>query len=241
MKKNFATSPRLAKSAKLMTMLGLAMLTALPVVAQGQVYGRSFAPGVPVVQPGQQLPNWSSSGSSPYNPNNVYNPSTFNPYARTSGFYTPPYLGVNYPAFGVPQAIGGGFFRIPSGQAMLPMWQAPSGYYYPWAYRPRNFVYAYPLPILVIQNQNPEPALPPLSVVFTDMAKYLDENKKDKKITDNDYNGMMRRVKDLQSKERTLRIAAGGSLDPADEAQLRRDLDQVGSELSWRVSRGESK
>lgn len=237
MKKNFATSPRVAKSAKLMTMLGLAMLTALPVVAQGKVFGRSVMPGQPVVSPGQQLGNWGN-GSAGYN---VYNPSTFNPYARTSGFYTPPYLGVNYPAFGVPQAVGGGFFRIPNGQAMLPMWQAPSGYYYPWAYRPRNFVYAYPLPILVIQNQNPEPALPPLSVVFTDMTKYLDENKKDKKITEYDYNGMIRRVKDLQSKERTLRIAAGGSLDPADEAQIRRDLDQVGSELSWRVSREESK
>jgi|AGTN01.1.fsa_nt_gi hypothetical protein len=225
MEKNFTTSSRLTKSAKLITVLGLAILAISPAVAEplpgtrgGQVY----------VPPGQPVPNYYNN----YNPANPYNP-----YARTSGFYTPPYLGVNYPAFGVPQAIGGGFFRIPSGQTMLPMWQAPSGYYYPWAFRPRNFVYAYPLPILVIQNQNPEPALPPLSVVFTDMTKYLDENKKDKKITEYDYGGMIRRVKDLQSKERTLRIAASGSLDPADEAQIRRDLDQVGSELSWRVSR----
>lgn len=208
------------------TIVGLAILTISPAVAQapgtrgGQVY----------VPPGTAVPGFTPGST-------LYNNPAINPYARTSGFYVPPYAGVTYPAFGVPQALGGGFFRIPSGQSMLPMWQAPSGYYYPWAYRPRNFVYAYPLPILVVQNQNPEPALPSLSVVFTDMTKFLDDNKKDKKITEYDYNGMIRRVKDLQSKERTLRIAASGTLDPADEAEIRRDLDKVGSELSWRISR----
>jgi len=237
MEKNFATLPGVVKSAKsitdadpaaltkLMTVVGLVMITISPAVAQlpqtpSRQYGRTFIPG--------QVPTQQNN----YNPANIYNP-----YSRTSGFYTPPYLGVNYPAFGAPRAIGGSYYQVPSGQSMLPMWHAPSGYYYPWAFRPRNFVYAYPLPILVIQNQNPEPALPPLSVVFSDMTKYLDENKKDKKISEYDYTGMIRRVKDLQSKERTLRIAAGGTLDPADEAQIRRDLDLVGSELSWRVSR----
>lgn len=228
MERNLAILPGVVKSAKLMngprtlvTVLGLLTIAISPAVAQlpQAPMPRVYNPALPIQ-------------------NNNYNPSNFyNPYARTSGFYTPPYLGVNYPAFGAPRALGGSYYQIPSGQSMLPMWHAPSGYYYPWAFRPRNFGYAYPLPILVIQNQNPEPALPPLSVVFSDMTKYLEENKKDKKISEYDYTGMIRRVKDLQSKERTLRIAAGGTLDPADEAQIRRDLDQVGSELSWRVSR----
>ncbi len=162
----------------------------------------------------------------------------YNPYQTTTGFYNPNVGNINYPAFGTPVNTGGSYYHVPSGSANLPMWKAPSGYYYPWCPRPTGFAYAYPMPVLVIENRTqPAPALPPLSTMMSDMEKFLGDSKKDGKITDRDYTNMLQRVKDLKSKERTMRIAAGGTLDPGDETQLRADLDKVGSELTWRLNR----
>ncbi len=162
-----------------------------------------------------------------------------NPYGSPNGFYNPAAGNVNYPAFGRPVNVGGNFYNVQSGNVQLPMWKAPSGYYYPWCPRPSGFVYAYPLPVLIINNSapNPAPALPPLSTVMSDLEKMLEDSKKDGKVSERDYTNMIRRVKDLKSKERTLRIAGSGSLEPDDETQLRTDVDQVGSELSWRLNR----
>ncbi len=162
-----------------------------------------------------------------------------NPYSSTTGFYNPSVGSINYPTFGRPINTGGDFYNIQSGNVQLPMWKAPSGYYYPWCPRPSGFVYSYPLPVLIINNAapNPAPALPPISTVLTDLEKLLEDSKKDGKVSERDYTNMIRRVKDLKSKERTLRIAGSGSLDTDDETQLRTDLDQVGSELSWRLNR----
>lgn len=170
---------------------------------------------------------------------NTFGSTTSNPYGVTTGFYNPTVGNVNYPAFGRPINTGGNYYNIQSGNVQLPMWKAPSGYYYPWCPRPSGFVYAYPLPVLIINNAapNPAPALPPLSTVMTDLEKLIEDSKKDGKVSERDYTNMIRRVKDLKSKERNLRIAGGGSLDTDDETQLRTDLDQVGSELSWRLNR----
>ncbi|MCA9801821.1 MAG: hypothetical protein KC777_07530 [Cyanobacteria bacterium HKST-UBA02] len=171
----------------------------------------------------------------------TYNPYGYNPYNRSAGFYNPnPYSnGINYPAFGMPLSTGNGFYNIPCGRTNLPMWKAPSGYYYPWAPRPAGFAYAYPMPVLIVpqQAEAPAPALPPVSVALTDMEKFLEENKKSNKLQERDVTNLNRRIKDLQTKERSLRVAGGGTLDPSDEAQLRRDLEQVGNDLSWRLNR----
>lgn len=170
---------------------------------------------------------------------NPYN--MVNPYNRSAGIFNPnPYGNAfNYPVFGVPQSLGNGFYHIPSGGTNLPMWRAPSGYYYPWAPRPTGFNYGMPMPVLVVPQttQTPAPALPPVSVALSDLDKFLEENKKNPKLQERDYTNMSRRIKDLQAKERNLKVAGGGSLEPDDEAQLRRDLEQVGSDLSWRLNR----
>lgn len=202
--------------------VGCSLLVTLPVMAQLQ------AGSTPT-------PVQNQAGNSQYSqPVN-----TGNPYGGTLGFYNPTVGNINYPGFGVPRCVGGNFYNILSGNCNLPMWRAPSGYYYPWAPRPGGFVYNYPMPILMLDrsSETPAPALPPLSVSFSDLEKYLEEAKKDGKISERDYNNISRRVKDLKSKERNLRIAASGSLDPGDETQLRRELDQVGSDLTWRVTR----
>ncbi len=211
--------------------IGCTLTMALPAVAQtaGQVGSSSvIAPsGTPSGTPANAGATGISSG-------------IYNPYQTSTGFYNPAQGYINYPSFGTPVNTGGSFYRIPSGNTQLPMWRAPSGYYYPWCPRPNGFVYAYPMPVLIIDNRqatSPAPALPPVSTMMTDMEKYLEDSKKDGKITERDYTNMLRRVKDLKSKERTMRIAAGGSLDPGDETQLRTDLDQVGSELTWRLNR----
>lgn len=213
---------------------------ALPAVAQfNSVNTRGFSqtqtPGVvrtfPGAAPGVGVPGMTV----PATPRYGYG---YNPYQTTTGFYNPNVGNINYPAFGTPINTGGSYYNVPSGNSRLPMWKAPSGYYYPWCPRPTGFVYAYPMPVLVVENQTqPAPALPPLSTIMSDMEKFLEDSKKDGKITERDYTNMLRRVKDLKSKERTMRIAAGGTLDPGDESQLRTDLDQVGSELTWRLNR----
>ncbi|MBX9695699.1 MAG: hypothetical protein K2Z81_25165 [Cyanobacteria bacterium] len=201
--------------------LMVSLSVTLPVMAQ-----LTSAPGV----------SGAPQVSSPY----VGSPyGGYNPYSRSAGFYTPNFTGVNYPGFGTPQLIGGGYYNVPSGRWSLPMWMAPSGYYYPWAPRPAGFTYAYPIPVLYVQQQDtaPSPALPPLTTVFTDLSKYLEKTHTEKKLNDGDYNNIKRRVTDLESKSRHLRIAAGGQMDSFDEAEIRREMDKIGSELSWRVNR----
>ncbi len=199
----------------------LSLSMALPAVAQ--LTSSPGSSGVRVPQAG------SPYMGSPY--------GGYNPYARSAGFYTPNYTGVNYPIFGMPQMNAGGYCNVPSGRWSLPMWMAPSGYYYPWAPRPSGFSYAYPIPVLQVQDSAPTPALPPLTTVFSDLNKYLEKTHTEKKLNDNDYNMIKRRVTDLESKSRSLRMAAGGQMDSFDEAEIRREMDKIGSELSWRVNR----
>lgn len=207
--------------------IGCTLTMALPAVAQMRGSPGPAGGAIPAQMPTQTVNTPNTGGY-------------YNPYQTSTGFYNPAQGYINYPSFGTPVNTGGSFYQVPSGNTQLPMWRAPSGYYYPWCPRPSGFTYAYPMPVLIIDNRqtaSPAPALPPVSTMMTDMEKYLEDSKKDGKITERDYANMLRRVKDLKSKERTMRIAASGSLDPGDETQLRTDLDQVGSELTWRLTR----
>lgn len=146
------------------------------------------------------------------------------------GYYSPyPY---SYPVYGIPQALPSGYFSINSGGRELNFWRAPSGFYYPWAYR--HYVGFIP-PVIVVQQGVSTPTLPPLSTVFEDLRKFLDESKSKSKLTQADYDHLNLRLKDLMGKEQSLKIAAGGTLEQGTETDLRKDLDALGAEISYRV------
>lgn len=179
-------------------------------------------------------------GGNPYgNPyGNAYGNPYANPYNRqlipSAGYGVNPY-GYNYPAMGMPVPINGGNFGINIGNSRLNVWKAPSGYYYPWLNRPVGF--GYPAPIVVIQQgqQNPTPAQPPLSTIFGDLNKFLDDSKSKGKISEADYNHLKLRASDLQKKERSFASGNGGSLQPDQEEDIRKDVDKLGQEVSYRV------
>lgn len=145
-----------------------------------------------------------------------------------------------YPAFGMPQPVGGGIFSVSAGRCNINMWKAPSGYYYPYCGVPAGWNYPSYVPIVFSPQYNPPAAAdPPVSTFIEDTNEFLDKKKKEKKISDRDYQNMSQRLKDLGSKERYLRNQAGGTLDAHDESQLRQDVAQVLKEMQWRLGRNE--
>lgn len=170
---------------------------------------------------------------SPYGSNPLYNPagSYVNPWVNPYGNpYS--YNGVPINSFGMPTPIGGGFFGMSSSGRNFNFWKAPSGYYYPWS---AGYGQSYTAPIVVINSGSPQPALPPLSTIFSDMLKYLDDQKAAGKLSDADFTHLKQRALDLLSKERTLRTAASGSLDQDQETSIRNDVDTLGGEIARRV------
>ncbi|MBS2006279.1 MAG: hypothetical protein JST01_04525 [Cyanobacteria bacterium SZAS TMP-1] len=144
---------------------------------------------------------------------------------------------VVYP-FGVPNIapvpVGNGIYSFSGGGISANMWQGPSGYYYPWA--TRNPIYSQ---IIYVDQSGPSPQtvaqLPPLSMQFSDMSQYLDDAKKNKKISDPDYNSLKLRLKDIQSKERSYRIQGGGQLSGDVEAEIRQNLTDFSREMTNRI------
>jgi hypothetical protein len=174
----------------------------------------------------------SPYGVAPYNPYNPYNPRV--PYG-TQGFNNLQTYASNGAAvpnnWGMPQALGNGFYGIVGGANTYNMWRAPSGYYYPWVYS-NGVVYA---PTINVANGLAQASQPPLSTQFTDMLKYLDEQKEKGKLTDGDYNHLKQRALDLLSKERDLRAQSNGSIDAEAERQIQSDVDGLGAEMARRV------
>lgn len=83
-------------------------------------------------------------------------------------------------------------------------------------------------------SSSPQPAQPPLSTIFSDTLKYLDEQKAAGKISEADFTHLKQRCLDLLSKERSLRYETG-SLDATQEASIRSDVDALGAEIAQRV------
>ncbi|MBI4532697.1 MAG: hypothetical protein HY711_02025 [Candidatus Melainabacteria bacterium] len=152
------------------------------------------------------------------------------PYQSSYG-YPSPYAS-SYPVYGMPMALPNGYFSISGGGRQLNFWRAPSGFYYPWAYRP---YLNYMPPVIVVQQGISTPTLPPLTTVFEDLRKFLDESKTKNKLIQTDYDHLNQRLKDLMGKEQSLKIATGGTLEQSTEADLRKDLDALGAEISYRV------
>lgn len=160
-----------------------------------------------------------------------------------NGFYNPyynPYAGFNYnpyqtPVFwGPPRPLNNGLFNLGLGPVNINLWKAPSGYYYPWC-NPAGYNAAQIIYIPQGQTQA-TPQLPPLSTMFSDLNSYLDDQKSKGKLADADFAHLRQRSKDLQTKAGSLRTASGdGQLDPQDEAQLRKDLDQLSTEVAQRT------
>lgn len=183
---------------------------------------RYGANGVPYTQP--LVPMYGVPGNYGYNYTN-YGVGGIGGYVPTYGF--------NYPTLAQPALIGGNYFGLRIGSANLQMWKAPSGYYYPWCARPVGLLY--PAPIVIYQQGTTQPQLPPLSTMFEDMIKYLNESKEKSKISEADYNHLKRRATDLKNKERSLAIAAGGSLPQDSDELLRKDADQLSEEMARRI------
>lgn len=144
------------------------------------------------------------------------------------------YVGV--PMAPVPVALPGigGYFRI--GRVPVSYWMAPSGYYYPWGFNTTgSTIYSLNSPIYFVSQGAANPQVPPLSAVFADLDKFLTDSKSKARVKDADYKSLARRLKDLQSKQDHMMSINGGTIDPADEEGIRRDLDTFSREMALRI------
>lgn len=215
---------------RLTVSLGLCSLMLTPALAQGRYAPASAGNQAPYGYVPAMVPNPYAYPYSPYSP--------YSPYGNTPYGYSPvrPYGGVYSPyptsGYGIPQSIGGNFFGINAGGATINMWRAPSGYYYPW------YASAMPMsnaPIVIVQNGSTQASEPPLSTQFTDMFKYLDEQKEKGKLSEGEFTHLKQRALDLMSKERDLRTQGSGSLDAEQEREIRADVSSLGGEIARKV------
>jgi hypothetical protein len=179
-------------------------------------------------------------GSNPYlNPQvNPYANPYANPYYRPGvrPFYGTPQYPVygapvyGAPAYGAPVPSTGGYFRFGNFGGY---WRAPSGYYYPWMVRPGVAYGAQP--IVVVQQGATTASKPPISTMFSDIEKYLDESKEKSKVSVNDYTRLSRRLKDITRKYYSMHAAQGGSMNDSDDDNIRRDLDLLSAEIARSV------
>jgi hypothetical protein len=230
------------RSAKFLILLPLLYQSAS--FASGGLVSTSSGPGTALNPVG--VPGYGQYGSNPYM-GNPYgsNPYMGNPYlnnqymyGQPNGYYRSPY---NYSTpYGYNAAVAPGFQPYGANQYGLTyngrnfrLWRAESGYYYPWV---AGYGYnAYPIFVVPQGQTNPSAVLPPISVVVNDLGDYLDKAKEKGKVTDNDFISLKRRAGDLLSKEKSLAYEAGGSLEPDQEADIRRDVDELSGEVARRV------
>ena len=114
------------------------------------------------------------------------------------------------------------------------LWRAPSGYYYPWGIGNTGYQQI----VYVDQSGGRAQTVaqqPPLSMQFTDMGQFLDDAHKNGKLAENDWVSMKRRLKDIQSKERSYRLAGDGYLEDNYDAEIRKDLKDFSREMVERV------
>jgi hypothetical protein len=172
----------------------------------------------------------------------VYSNPYYSPYAgvyRTpygsvpvyTSPYTAPYAYSNLSS-SVPTPIGANQFGLTYGNGKLRLWRASSGYYYPWV---GGYAYpSYPIFITPPGATAAAPASPPISTIVSDLDDYLDKAKKDGKVSSGDFTSLKRRASDLLSKEKSLAYEQGG-LDADQEAEIRRDVDELSGEVARRV------
>lgn len=224
-----------------------ALCLPLACFASGGVLGSGYASPstMPGATPGYsapyggygQYPGYANPyGGTPYG----VNPYVGSPYIYQSGlqynYYRSPYNAV-MPGYGAPVSVmtpyGGSYYNMNFGGNSLRLWRSQSGYYYPWA---GGYGYnSYPIFVVPGGQTNPTPTLPPISAVVNDLDEYLDKVKEKGKVSADDLLSLKRRANDLLSKEKSLAYEAGGTLDPDQEADIRRDLDELSGEVARRV------
>jgi hypothetical protein len=197
------------------------LIIAVPMAqAQGVSLGASQRTGTTIMGPGSGSYFYPGFGWSSH-------PLNTGPYYGGYGGY-----GYGAPVYAAPVAVPGisGFFRF--GNANLNYWQAPSGYYYPWA---SGSAYVPQQPIYIVEKGQTQAQQPPLSSMFTDMESYLDSSQKKGKIGQNEYERLFRRLQDVRGRYDHLRAASDGTLDQGDEESIRRDAAGLGGEISRAV------
>lgn len=149
------------------------------------------------------------------------------------GIYNGPVYRSGVPFVGAPILIGGGAYGIRAGGVDYRFWKSPSGFYYPWY----GGAYAYQPIIITYQqgSQSPSAALPPISTVIRDMRDFMDQSNEKGKLNAADFQSLSQRLKDIENKDRSMRLHSGGTPDERDEADIRKDLDKLGEELSFRI------
>jgi hypothetical protein len=183
----------------------------------------------PTAYPGQ--PMGASSGGTYAQPGG-YVWQNGVPYSYVGGPTLPHVYDYRGPAYYAPQAMGNGYFNFTNNGNQLTYWRAPSGYYYPWyQYQGVPVIYQ---PIYYSSGTYAQ-AQPPLTVIFGDMGKFLDDAKTNGKLNENDYGHLKQRLSDLMGKEEELREANGGTLSSDDESSMRNDLEGLSREISYRV------
>ena len=211
-------------------------------MGMGMGMGQGQGMGVPGV-------NMPSAGYNPYQASPYNNPYASpytnpygNPYANPNANpYASPYFGYGNGlqggyysrGFGAPQLINGNTYSLNVAGAPLNFWRAPSGYYYPWM---GGYHYnTYPIFVYGGGSGGAAQTLPPLSTIFSDLNDYLDKAKKDGKVDQTEYEHLKRRASDLLAKENSLSYEAGGTIDPTQEADIRRDVEGLSAEVARSV------
>jgi hypothetical protein len=222
-------------AAQLTLVSAIAAALCLPAGAQYRTGGTSVN-GLPAYGGGGGFGGGSGFGNGSVQ---MYNPAYWNtPHYTPYGGYGPNYgyapgYGVGYPIATpyAPIVVPGtsAFFRF--GGVTTHYWKAPSGYYYPWGV---GASYAAPAQVYYVNQGQTQAQNPPVYLMLGDMRKYLDDMKKDGRLTDGDYQHLFRRVQDLQAKYDHL-MAMNGALDTTDEDSVRRDAGLLGSEIAQRV------
>jgi hypothetical protein len=175
----------------------------------------------------------AATGSRPFGAPGAVYPGTYHLRNQPGvGFFYPTPVMPGYPVYGLPQPVPGGLYGMTLGGQRYIFWKAPSGYYYPWAHRT---YYGVIPPIVIINESTTTSAQPPLSTVFEDLNRFIEDSHEKNKLSQPDYEHLSRRLKDLKGKERSARINLDGQLDAGTEADIRKDLDALGEEVSRRV------
>ena len=223
--------------------LYLSLLTISPSLANPVLIASAPGSGAPMATQSIATPYGYAPGNAYYggNPNtNPYyqNYPVYRTYPNGNPYYSP-YLGryningATIPVFGAPQPLGSNLYGITYGGSPAQFWRAPSGFYYPWA---GGYSYnQYPILVMPPTGANPVRTLPPITTVVSDLDSYLNKAKETGKISKENYYNLQQRAHNILNKAQDDAQANGGTIDPDQEADLRKEVEDLSAEVAYRV------
>ena len=233
----------------------LTVLMVHPVHATGDIL-IAAAPSTASATSTVNTPQARGESGAYYNgvPNNYYRPGSYNGYGYGNPYYqtypaygnspyynpyAPTYLGryniggVIQPIFGPPQLLNGNLYGVNISGNPYTFWRAPSGFYYPWS---SGFGYSdYPILTMPPNGSNPLQAQPTVETVISDLNSYLNKAKADGKISTDNYQFLQQKAQYLQKKAQSMAQSNEGVLDPDQEIELRKEIENLSSEVTYRV------